>query len=82
MAHDVFEQLAESDVPPPPPQFNRQLHERVNRSLAMTQITDLALGAFPWALGQMLRALGGFVCLTVTGKFPTSRGNNPERDRR
>lgn len=69
MTPDLFEQLAERDVPPPPPHFNRQLHERVNRSLLASQLVDLALGAVPWATGHMLMALGGFLRLTVTGKF-------------
>jgi hypothetical protein len=77
MMPDLFEQLAQSDVPPPPPQFNRQLHDRVNRSLVASQLADLALGALPWAIGHMLRALGGFFCLTVTGKFTTGDKKKP-----
>jgi hypothetical protein len=79
MIPDLFEQLAQSEAPPPPPQFNRQLHERINRSLLATQLADLVFGALPWALAEFLRALGGFFYLTVIGKFPTSRGNNPDR---
>jgi hypothetical protein len=69
MASDFFEQLAQSEVPPPPPEFNRQLHQRVNRSLLLVHLADLAVGAVPWAMVQMARALIGLVSLTITGKF-------------
>ena len=73
MASDFFDQLAATDVPPPPPEFDRQLHERVNRSLLLVQLTDLALGAVPWAMWHMTRALLGFMKLTITGKFQAKK---------
>ncbi len=81
MSHDLFDQLAERDVPPPPPppEFNRELHERVNRSLLASQLIDLALGALPWAIFQMLRPLGGWMRLTTTGKFSDSKKKHRPR---
>ena len=69
MTLDLFDQLAASEVPPPPPQFDRQLHERVNRSLLAMHLADLGASAMPWAMLQLLRALGGFLSLTISGKF-------------
>jgi hypothetical protein len=71
MATDLFDRLAELEVPPPPDtdQFDRQLHERVNRSLVAGQLTDLVVGGLPWALVHFLRALVGLVTLTATGRY-------------
>ncbi len=73
MVNDVFELLAESDIPPPPPSFDRQLHERVNRSLLLVQLMDLVFGALPWAAMHLARAFMGLVTLTVSGKFEAIR---------
>jgi len=70
MAPNLLEQLAELEVPPPPPQFDAQLHENVNRALLATQIVDLFVSALPWALLQFGQAFLGFVSFTVTGKYP------------
>ena len=77
MANDFFEQLAQTEIPPPPPGFDRQLHQRVNRSLLTVQLLDLVFGALPWAIGHMARALVGMIQLTITGKFEEKR---PDRE--
>ncbi len=71
MATDIFDQLAEWDVPPPPVQFNQQLHERVNRSLLVAHVADLFFGCIPWALGHFARAVVGMVIFTFTGRYET-----------
>ncbi|MGD0898912.1 MAG: hypothetical protein ABR915_13825 [Thermoguttaceae bacterium] len=66
---DFLEQLAEIEVRDPPPEFDRQLHQRLNRSLVVQHVVELVTGAAPWALGHFFRALGGFVAFTLTGEF-------------
>jgi len=78
MATDLFERLAELDVPPPPAQFDDQLHERVNRSLVVGQLMDLVFGAVPWAVVEFSRAVIGSVLFTLTGRYETK----PNRRRR
>jgi len=73
MASDFLEQLAELDVPTPPAEFDRQLHARVNRSLVLQHLFDLAVGAFPWAVLGFARAVLGLVVFTTTGRFPDER---------
>ena len=73
MATDLFDKLAELDVPPPPERFDQQLHERVNRSLVIGQVFDLLFGAVPWALNQFGRAFIGLVLFTLTGRYETKR---------
>jgi hypothetical protein len=71
MATDLFDRLAELEVPPAPDtdRFDRQLHERVNRSLVVGQLTDLVVAGLPWALVHFLRALVGFAAFTITGRY-------------
>jgi hypothetical protein len=71
MATDLFERLAELDVPPPPAQFDTQLHERVNRSLVVGQLMDLLFGAVPWAVVEFSRAVLGATIFTFTGRYET-----------
>jgi hypothetical protein len=69
MAPDLLEQLAQTEVPPPPATFDTQLHDKVNRALLITQVVDLLLVGMPWAFLQFSRALLGFVSFTVTGRY-------------
>ena len=69
MAQDIFEQLADWDVPPPPDKFDQQLHERVNKSLLVVQLVDLAVRAMPWAMLHFGRAVVGLLLLTLRGHF-------------
>lgn len=70
MPTDFLEQLAEMEVPELPEHFDRQLHQRVNRSLLAQQLVDLAVRGLPWAVLQLARALLGVLVYTTTGRFP------------
>ena len=71
MATDLFEQLADLEVPPPPPvEFDRDLHQRLNQSLTTQHVFDLGLRALPFAALELMRAIAGFASLTITGTFP------------
>ncbi len=65
---DILEQLAEVEVAPPPPEFDRQLHQRLNQSLTAQHLIDFVVGALPWALVHFARAVLGAIALTVSGK--------------
>jgi hypothetical protein len=69
MASDLFESLADLEVPQPPVQFDEQLHERVNRSLVITQMIDLFTGAVPYAALGFGRAALGMIVFTLTGRY-------------
>lgn len=77
MATDLFERLAELEVPPPPEaeQFDRQLHQRVNRSLVAAQFTDLVVGGLPFAALHFARALVGLLAFTITGRYDSKTKN-------
>ena len=75
---NLLEQLADLEVPPPPAQFDRQLHQRVNRSLLVWQLVDLVVSAMPWAMLHFARALVGLITFTVTGRYE----RKPKKPRR
>ncbi len=77
MASDLLEQLAQSDVPPVPGEFDRQLNDRLNGSLVVLQTADFLLRALPWAMMHFSEALGGLVSLTFSGRFEADRVGRP-----
>ena len=72
MSLNLLEQLADLEVPPPPEQFDTQLHDRVNRSLVRAQLVDLMLRGFPWALLHFARAVVGLIAFTLTGRYESN----------
>jgi hypothetical protein len=80
MSSNLLEQLAELEVAPPPPQFDRELHQRVNRTLLAQQVADLAIGAVPLAAVEFLRAVAAALAFTMTGHFPQDRREKTRGD--
>jgi hypothetical protein len=79
MATNLFDRLADLEVPPPPAQFDKQLHERVNRSLVVSQMVDLAVNGLPWALLHFGRAFVAFIAFTLTGRYETTNRRDLRR---
>lgn len=71
MSHDLLEQLSAGDVPPPPADFDREVHRRLNRALTAGHMVEFAFEVVPYALGHLAAALLGFVVFTLSGRFPT-----------
>jgi hypothetical protein len=64
-----LDQLADLEIPTAPSDFQRQFHRRLNHWLLIVQIGDLIAGAFPYAATHFVRAVGGLVLLTLSGKY-------------
>lgn len=77
MNHDLFEQLADATVPPPPADFNRSVHQRLNRTLVLGQFIELILVALPFALVEFARAAAASAVYTLSGRYPTITKNHP-----
>ena len=60
---DPLEKLALMQVPEPPAEFDRQLHQRLNQRLIVQHVTDLVFRAMPWAIFEMARAAVGLLQL-------------------
>ncbi len=66
---DVLEQLADLEIREPPRNFNRRLHQRVNRALLAQHLFDFFTGGIAWAACHFLRAAFGWLLFTVTGRY-------------
>ena len=74
---NLFEELAEREIPPLPADFGRGVHQRVNRSLVTLQLLDLLWRGLPLAFIHFGRAVIGVVAFTLTGKFPVEKKREP-----
>lgn len=74
MTDDLFEQLADAEVPSLPERFDRQVHERLNRVLVAQHAAELLGGALPAAGAELLRALAAAAWYTLTGRYPAGGG--------
>jgi len=73
MKFDLFEMLAEKDVPPVPADLDRHVHDRVNDSLIGIHILEFVFQAIPYALMHFVQGLIGLVGFTLSGGFPHDR---------
>ena len=48
MATDLFDHLAEENIPEPPDGFDQEFHERLNRTLLTVQTLEMCVRALPW----------------------------------
>lgn len=79
MPDDFLEQLAQLEISAPPAEFDRQLHQRMNRMLITQHLVDLLVRGLPWAALHFGRALVGLVALSVTGRFADERGGQEKK---
>jgi len=70
---NLFEELAEQEIPPLPADFGKEVHERVNRTLVALQILDLLWRGLPLAFLHFGRAVIGLLVFTLSGKFPVEK---------
>lgn len=77
MSSDLFEQLAEQEVPPVPQTLSRGVHRRLNRALVVLHVVEFVLCALPYAMVQFGRAVWGLVVHSISGRFP-EEGDQPK----
>jgi hypothetical protein len=70
---DFLEQLADMEVPEPPAQFDRQLHNRVNRVLLLQQLLEFALVFLPRSALHFARAVLALLVYSTIGRFPAEK---------
>ena len=70
MATDIFEKLADTEVPPAPvDELQRGFSERLNHRLLVQQLLDLALRGLPFAAWHMTRGMLATLYFTIAGRF-------------
>jgi hypothetical protein len=73
MANDLLQRLADSPVPPPPAEFDREVHRRLNSWLVLGQLLDLMFVGVPFVCVHFARAMMGVVVFSLTGRYETRR---------
>jgi hypothetical protein len=73
MSIDLFEQLAEQEVPPVPQNLSGGVHRRLNRALVTLHLVEFTLCVLPYCALHFSRAVIGFLVQTVSGRFPDDR---------
>jgi hypothetical protein len=71
MSHNLLEQLTKAEIPPPPRDMRRQVHQRLNQWLVAFQMGDMLLRAFVYAAGHFALAVVSLIFFTLTGKHVT-----------
>jgi hypothetical protein len=85
MSTDLWEQLAETEVPAPPREFDRDVHERLNKTLLAAHLADLLLKGMFFAIGHFALAVLHVLTFTITGRWYAAlprEKENPENENR
>jgi hypothetical protein len=78
--HDLFEQLADVEVPPLPENFEHGLHDRVNNILLLSHVVEFACKACGYACGHFAAALWELMIFTLSGRFRVVRNTSDQGD--
>lgn len=81
MPYDVFDQLAETEVPPIPADFDRSIHQRLNRVLLAIHLIDLGTRGILYAMTHFGSAVIGLLTLTFSGRYSTDRRDRSEGEK-
>lgn len=73
MATDLFEQLAETKVPPIPEALDQNIHQRLNLRLLVAHLMDLFLHGMPMVCFHFGRAVLGVIRFSLLGRFDEKR---------
>lgn len=72
MNTDLFDELATGEVPPLPVDFDRSVHQRLNRVLVFSQAAEVVFQVLPYALAHFGQALMGLAAFTLSGRNPAA----------
>ena len=68
MSLNLLDELSQQPVPPPPADFGRRVHRRLNGWLLGGQLADFAVRGMLFAALHFFRALAAGVTFTLTGR--------------
>lgn len=70
---NLLDELTREEIPPPPVNMQRGVHERLNHWLATSQLIELVVHAFAYAAYHFAFGVAGAVIYSLSGKFPVTR---------
>ena len=76
----LLDQLGQEEIPRPPQKLRQGVRERMNASLLLTQLIDLAVHGLPFALLHFTQAALGALLFTLTGEYQPKPRDDARRD--
>ncbi|MCA9268607.1 MAG: hypothetical protein KDA41_09060 [Planctomycetales bacterium] len=73
MPENLLDRLTSTEVPPPPRDFRRAVHGKVNQWLLAGQLAELLGQAFVFAVAHLAPAVISLIFFTLTGRHVTHR---------
>ncbi len=73
MATDLFEQLAETKVPPVPEEMDQNIHQQLNWRLLVSHMMDLFFRGMPLVCFHFGHAVLGLIKFSLLGRFDEKR---------
>ena len=77
---NLLDQMRQQEVPRPPAQLRKQVRERMNASLLLLQLADLALRGLPYAMLEMGKAPRASLRFTLSGAYQPRPRDDARRD--
>jgi hypothetical protein len=74
MSRNVFDELSDQQVPERPPEFQRQVHETLNKRLTTAHLVEFSVRLLPYAFFYFFQSLCGAVIFSFTGQY-SERGD-------
>ena len=65
---NLLEQLADSEVPPPPAELDQRVHQQLNKSLVLLWILEFGVRGTLFAIVHFVHAVVHFVLFSITGR--------------
>ncbi len=78
MKRDVLKQLADTVIPPVPPEFDRSVHDRLNTVLIVEHLFDLLLRGVPFTVAHFAEAFGDLIATSLGGARGKETPRQPE----
>jgi len=69
MSKNLLDQLAEVEIPSPPEDLDRQIHDRLNSRLLFGQFGDFALRGLPYAFFHLTQAMIALIRISLIGDY-------------
>ncbi len=69
MTQNLLDQLADVEIPPPPDNFDRNVHERLNGRLLLMHTFEFATSVFLYAIITFAQALFAAATFSLSGQY-------------
>ena len=75
---NLLEQMSEIRVPPLPEDFDRSVHQRLNKRLLLEHLADLLFRGLPTAVAHFAQPWVGLLVYSLVGRFELEQPDQRE----